>query len=196
MYDVVEKVSALQERIDALSRFGKIRRPDGSCLCVYCNREEGYWHPREDQLVSNGGDYYNCLHCHKWTGGRSGYCIYCPGSESDNEGQELVAPPSELPDIGLFEPGTKLHTQVLLSVQVKKVPGILFGPGEGYPAYRFRHRSGCWYPLSSDTLLAYRIMKVLADYNTGISDRGWDWNPHPNKIDGFWDEELASKHRG
>jgi hypothetical protein len=100
-----------------------------------------------------------------------------------------------LASLNCFEPGTRVHTKLLLAKEAARVAGILFGPGEVHPNYMFRHSGGRWYPLGTDTMLAYRTMKVLADYFTDIGDRVANWVPEPTDIDRIWDEELASKHR-
>lgn len=180
------------ERVAVRERFGKIIRDTGECLCVYCARASDYQHPRLADLVVVGGHLYNCLHCHSWTASKSGYCIHC-NVEGYNEGQTLVHPPDVLPPLNYFKEDTVLRYKVEIAHQAQLLSGILFGPGEGHPSYRFRHSGGRWYPLGTNVLNVLLALQALVRYFT--VDVGSDWAPVPTEQDKIWDAELAAANR-
>lgn len=180
-------------RVAATKRFGKIQLEDGTCICAYCNEDDDHWHPASSQRVSQGGSFYNCLNCHTWTDRPSGYCIHCDHG-GYNQAEDLVDGGCELPAENPFEQGTVAFTKFMLAKESARVPGLLFGPGKVHPNYMFRHKCGKWYPLGSDVQLAYRTMKVIADYFQDVTRRLGEWQPSPESIDKYWDAELAREN--
>ena len=178
-------------RADALAQFDETVTEQGDCLCVYCLEYADYAKP------SYGGYYpdvwYQCLNCHTWTRGASGYCIYCQEACLN----EVVSTfPKEPPPRSYIMKGTKLWARYRMLEDARKAKGIIFWEGNGYLHARFRHHTGKWFVLPSDLALAMRVMRIITEYARYGYPGLLVERVELDKIDIRWDAELAARHSG